>query len=219
MPFLALYLTQARNFPSTGGGVIALCGAGPFAAGPIGGLWPMSLDGAHDADRRSRSGVRCSTSASRAPRGHIVVATPLLGFFADIFRPAQHAASPTWSRPPDRLRAYGFFYWAVNLGFAGATLFAGLIASGKLPLPLHRRRRDDARCAGSSSTCAWPGTHPERHVRRCARGPGRACLTSIGRFMIFIFAQLLVMLARAPKQLDAADRHGQHGIAPAASVG
>ncbi len=36
--------------------------------------------------------------------------------------------SPTSCRPIERTRAYGLLYWAINLGFAGASVFGGVLA-------------------------------------------------------------------------------------------
>jgi MFS family permease len=56
-------------------------------------------------------------------------ATFIVGFFTDLYRPAVGAAIADLVPPEARTRAYGYNYWAINLGAAIAPLLAGLIAN------------------------------------------------------------------------------------------
>ena len=58
----------------------------------------------------------------------ISIATFIVGFFTDLYRPAVGAAIADLVPPEARTRAYGYNYWAINLGAAIAPLVAGLIA-------------------------------------------------------------------------------------------
>jgi MFS family permease len=58
----------------------------------------------------------------------IAVATLVLGFFTDLYRPAVNAAVADIVPSDDRPRAYGYIYWAINLGAAFAPVIAGLLA-------------------------------------------------------------------------------------------
>jgi MFS family permease len=58
----------------------------------------------------------------------ISISTLLVGFFTDLYRPAVGAAIADLVEPKARTRAYGYDYWAINLGAAVAPLLAGLIA-------------------------------------------------------------------------------------------
>ena len=51
-----------------------------------------------------------------------------LGFLTDLYRPAVSAAIADLVPPEHRIRAYGYLYWAINLGFAVAPVVAGLLA-------------------------------------------------------------------------------------------
>jgi MFS family permease len=57
------------------------------------------------------------------------VCTFIVGFFTDLYRPAVGAAIADLVPPESRTRAYGYNYWAINLGAAVAPLLAGLIAN------------------------------------------------------------------------------------------
>jgi MFS family permease len=51
-----------------------------------------------------------------------------LGIFAEAARPAFSAMMIDIVSPADRLRAFSLSYWAINLGFAGSAILAGLAA-------------------------------------------------------------------------------------------
>jgi MFS family permease len=59
----------------------------------------------------------------------ISLSTFVVGFFTDLYRPAVGAAIADLVPPESRTRAYGYNYWAINLGAAVAPLLAGLIAN------------------------------------------------------------------------------------------
>ena len=131
MPLLALYLSGPRGLAIQQVGlVISLFGAGTLCAGPIGGFL---------ADRvgRRRTLVFALVSGAlamlhlafaRAPL-HIAAAAFLLGLFGDLYRPAVSAAIADLVPAQDRRRAYGFLYWAVNLGFAVGSALGGALAA------------------------------------------------------------------------------------------
>lgn len=212
--FLALYLTRERHFSVAHAGfVIALWGAGNFAAGPVGGYLADHLG------RRRTMLLAFTLSAAammnlglaRAP-WHITVATLLLGFCGNLFRPAQQATVADVVPPADRTRAYGYLYWAVNLGFAGAAMLGGFMAERNFMLLF---------AADAATTVAFgivvylrvPETHPERHIAVRARPDVRVPLRDRS-FMIFVLAQLLVMIVGSQGSstlpLDLRD----HGITP-----
>jgi MFS family permease len=58
----------------------------------------------------------------------ISLCTFIVGFFTDLYRPAVGAAIADLVPSESRTRAYGYNYWAINLGAAVAPLLAGLIA-------------------------------------------------------------------------------------------
>ncbi len=131
IPFLTLYLTQQRGIPvSQAGLMVSLFGAGSFLAQLVGGEL---------TDRLGRRPVMLMsflvTPAATIALGlvhdvaWIAVWTFLVGIFTDLYRPAVGAAIADLVPPEARTRAYGYNYWAINLGAAIAPLVAGLLAS------------------------------------------------------------------------------------------
>ncbi|MCE9645150.1 MAG: MFS transporter [Chloroflexi bacterium] len=131
VPFLTLYLTNQRSIPvSQAGLVVSLFGAGSFLAQLVGGEL---------TDRFGRKPV-LSISFLVTPVFVILlgfaqniwviaVCTFLVGVFTDLHRPAVSAAIADIVPAEDRPRAYGYVYWAINLGAAIAPVLAGLIAA------------------------------------------------------------------------------------------
>jgi MFS family permease len=128
--FLALFLT-ARGFTVEETGlVVALFGAGTVVAGPVAGAV---------ADRLGRrptilfsllvSGALTGLlGAIRAPVA-IGAAVLLIGLISNGYRPAAAAVVADVVPAPDRSKAFGFLYWAGNLGMAVSAAGGGLLAS------------------------------------------------------------------------------------------
>jgi len=130
IPFLTLYLTNQRGIPvSQAALMVSLFGAGSFLSQLVGGEL---------TDRFGRRPVMLlsflvtpifmislglATSVSV-----IALFTFIVGFFTDLYRPAVGAAIADLVPPESRTRAYGYNYWAINLGAAVAPLLAGLLA-------------------------------------------------------------------------------------------
>ena len=130
IPFLALYLTAQRSIPvSRAALIVSLFGAGSFLA---------QLTGGELTDRLGRRPVMLMsffiTPVFMVTLGLakdiflVSLATFVVGFFTDLYRPAVGAAIADLVPPESRTRAYGYNYWAINLGAAIAPLLAGLIA-------------------------------------------------------------------------------------------
>jgi len=130
IPFLTLYLTTQRGY-SVGAAalMVSLYGAGSFSANLVGGEL---------ADRLGRRPVLLA-SLFLAPvatvalgvvrsTAWIAVATVLLGFTVDLYRPAVSAAIADLVPSEQRPRAYGYLYWAINIGAAVAPILAGFLA-------------------------------------------------------------------------------------------
>lgn len=130
IPFLSLYLTSQRGLTvSQAGLMISLFGAGAFLSHIVGGEL---------TDRLGRRPVlllslfvtpvlTISLGLGRAiPL--IAASTFVLGLFMDLYRPAVNAAVADLVAPSLRTRAYGYLYWAINLGVALAPIIAGLMA-------------------------------------------------------------------------------------------
>jgi MFS family permease len=212
--FLALYLTQARHFSVAHAGfVIALFGAGSFASGPVGGYLAD-----HVGRRRTMLISFALASAAMLQLGfaratwHITLSAPLLGFCSDLFRPAQQATVADLVPPAERTRAYGYIYWAVNLGFAGAAMIAGFMAERNFTLLFI----GDAATTFAFGVIVFlrvPETHPERHIAVRERPDLRVPLRDRA-FMAFVVAQFLVMLVGAQGYSTLPVDLRDHGIRP-----
>ena len=131
IPFMTLYLTARRAIPvSQAALIVSLFGAGSFLA---------QLSGGELTDRLGRRPVMLM-SFLITPIFMVILglardlllisaATFIVGFFTDLYRPAVGAAIADLVPPESRTRAYGYNYWAINLGAAIAPLLAGLIAN------------------------------------------------------------------------------------------
>lgn len=131
VPFLMLYLTARLGYtPGTAAAVVSTLGAGSFAAQLVGGEL---------ADRFGRRPVMLlsffvaplamlGVGLARDP-GMLVLATLTLGFFTDLYRPAVNAAIVDLVPEQSRTRAFGYIYWAINLGAAIAPIAAGFLAN------------------------------------------------------------------------------------------
>jgi MFS family permease len=128
--FLTLYLTDQRGISiGQAAFMVSLFGAGSFTAALVGGEL---------ADRLGRRPVLLM-SFLIAPANMVLLGlarpvvliallTLLQGFFTDLYRPAVSAAVADLVPPQGRPRAYGYIYWAINLGAAFAPAIAGLMA-------------------------------------------------------------------------------------------
>jgi MFS family permease len=130
IPFLTLYLTAQREIPvSQAALMVSLFGAGSFLA---------QLTGGELTDRLGRRPVMLLSFfitpifmvmlGLARDLALISICTFIVGFFMDLYRPAVGAAIADLVPPESRTRAYGYNYWAINLGAAVAPIVAGLIA-------------------------------------------------------------------------------------------
>ena len=130
IPFLTLYLTSQRAIPvSQAALMVSFFGAGSFIA---------QLTGGELTDQLGRRPVML-TSFLVTPAAMIVlglahaipviaISTFVVGFFTDLYRPAVAAAIADLVPSEGRTRAYGYNYWAINLGAAIAPVIAGALA-------------------------------------------------------------------------------------------
>jgi len=129
-PFLMLYLTSSRGLSvAQAGRIVALYGAGSFAAALVGGRL---------ADRIGRrrtmlfslfggGTAMLALGLSQRPAA-IAFWTFMVSLVSDQYRPAVNAIVADVVPPADRPRAFNLYYWAVNLGFSIASVLAGVMA-------------------------------------------------------------------------------------------
>lgn len=130
LPFLSLFLTNGRGYSvSEAGGVLTAFGFGAAVSQPLGGML---------ADRIGRrrtmvwglAGAAATLVALGAAQGLLALCVTafVFGAAADLFRPASSAAVADLVAPELRARAFALIFWAINLGFAVATLLGGYLA-------------------------------------------------------------------------------------------
>ncbi|HEX4406586.1 MAG TPA: MFS transporter [Polyangia bacterium] len=196
---LGIYLTRERGLsPEVAGLVISLYAAGGFFAGPVGGAL---------ADRFGRRATLLVGTASAGSlmlalglsraTGAIIALAPLLGFFSDLCRPPLQAAVADVVPPADRARAYGLLYWAINLGFAGASVCGGALAEHHFSL-LFVIDALTTFTYGAIVLVGVPETRPA--LATDARPPGVAAFAAPFRdrpFVTFVLIQVLLFVAFA----------------------
>lgn len=127
--FLVLYLGAQGLSAGQIGLVLAARGVGSLVSQPLGGLL---------ADRVGRrltllTGL-VATSAALVALGAVsrfplmVAAAAGLGLVSELYRPASSALVADVVPAAARAKAYGLLFWAINLGFAVASLLAGFLA-------------------------------------------------------------------------------------------
>jgi MFS family permease len=212
--YLAIYLTRARHFSVAAAGlIVSLWGLGGIACGPVGGILADRLG------RRLTMLVSFLAGAlamvqlglARSPL-HIALSTLVLGFCNDLWRPAMAATVTDIVPPADRTRAFGYLYWAANLGFAGSSMIAGLVAS----LSFTWLFIVDAATTAIFGVIVYlrvPETHPERHSTTRTHVPILAPFSD-GVLMSFIAAQLLMSIVFAQGNSTLPIDMTGHGVAP-----
>ena len=128
--YLAIYLTRQLGFRQTEVGLVLAC----YGVGGIAG----TLTGGVLADRWGRRSTLLTAQLGSATlmlslgfaRGvwQFALGALVLGIFTEAARPAFQAMMIDIIPARDRIRAFSLGYWAVNLGFAGSAILAGLAA-------------------------------------------------------------------------------------------
>ena len=130
LPFLSLFLTRGRGYSiGEAGLVLTAMGFGAAICQPIGGRMADHL-----GRRRTMvlglvaSGV--TLLGVGAAHGLLLLcgAAFVYGVASDLYRPASQAAIADLVQDALRPRAYALVFWALNLGFAVATLLGGFLA-------------------------------------------------------------------------------------------
>ncbi|HEV3032106.1 MAG TPA: MFS transporter [Polyangia bacterium] len=197
---LGIYLTRERGLsPALVGLVISLYAAGGLCAGPIAGAL---------ADRVGR---RATLLAGTAGAGALMLAlgfarsttaivalAPWLGLFTDACRPPLQAAVADVVPPEERARAYGLLYWAINLGFAGASVFGGALAERHFSLLFVV----DALTTFAYGAIVFVGVPETRPARAAGAPAGRVDESRLSPlrdppFVKFVAIQVLLLVAFA----------------------
>jgi MFS family permease len=197
---LGLYLTRERGLrPELAGLVISLYAVGGLLAGPVGGLL---------ADRIGRRATLLAGTTSAGTlmlalglarsTAAIAVIAPFVGFCTiACVAPLQAAVADVVSSE-NRTRAYGFLYWAVNLGFSGASIVGGALAEKHFGV-LFVVDALTTYAYGAIVYFGVPETRPAPAHDRGARGIAKGFFTPFrDRFFVkFVLIQALLLTAFA----------------------
>lgn len=150
VPMLTVYLTRERNLTLIeAGSILSLYGVGSVAGTTLGG-WLADRLGRKQTllfSLVSSASVMLATGQARALTtiGALIF---LLGFTADLFRPASQALVADLIAPEHRVKAFGAQYWAINLGFAFAAIVGGFVARGGFEVLFIADAATTLACAG-----------------------------------------------------------------------
>jgi len=224
VPFLAIYLTQARGLSAAQAGVVAaLYGAGAAVASPLGGYLAD-----HAGRRRTLIGALTCGGLGMIALGFardIAVIAPacfVVAMVGESYRPAMQAAVADLVPPAERPRAFGLVYWVINLGYSIGLTLGGALASASFTLLFV----GDGLTSMAFAFLVWravPETRPAHndagpHPRPAGLVRGFMAPYRDRPFALFVLLSLLVLLVFmqhfTPLPLDMA----AHGI-PRATLG
>src|SRR3954451_8184609 len=129
-PFLSLFLTGTRGYSiAVTGLVLTVLGVGLGISQPLGGV-SAARWGRRRTLMLGLAGSAASLLVVGAARSlpALCVAVLVFGVFSDLFRPASSAAIADLVPDEARPRAFALVFWALNVGFAVATLLGGVLA-------------------------------------------------------------------------------------------
>ncbi len=195
LTFLPLFLTERHHYSDErAGAVLSLYGLGGLFGASVGG-WASDRYG-----RRLTMLVALVASAAVllafgvAPAGALLASAAFAHGVCNGYGPALSAALADVVAPEDRARAFGYFYWAVNLGFTVAACAGGALS----------RRGFFTLFAGDAVTslafaaivyALVPETRPARAPAREAPGVASSFRVLVDpRFAGFVAAQFLVLI-------------------------
>ncbi len=129
LTFLPLFLTEHHHYtPARAGTVQALFGLGSLAGASLGG-WATDRFGRRRTILVATVGSALVVAAfGWAPPGPLLALAAFLHGVGNAYGPALTAAISDVVPPAERKRAFGYFYWAVNLGFTCAAVLGGALA-------------------------------------------------------------------------------------------
>jgi MFS family permease len=214
--FLSLYLVRERGMPpAEAGRVLAMYGIGFTVAGPLGGLL---------ADRIGRrttmiAGLLFGAASvgalafARAP-ALLALFTFLAAATGDMYRPAMSAAVADVVPPPDRPRAYGLVYWAVNLALSVGLVLGGLVADRSF-VALFIADAGTSVAAAAIVFFRVPETRPRQLVHEPAIR-GLLKVFRDGPFLSFLVLHLAGLAVFVQWQLALPVDMSAHGLGPSA---
>ena len=191
LPFITLYLTsRGYSVPQAGLGLAAY-GLGAIGAQGAGGLLADRLGRRNTIALSMFAGAALTLSLIWV-RGlfGIVAVVLLLGFAAELYRPASSALLADLVAPQARVAAFSAYRLALNIGFACGLSLGGLLAARSYDL-LFLGDAITSAAFGAIALIALPhGTRTTKHEERHLAGAGRSMVADRG-FLLFLTAVFL----------------------------
>ncbi|MET8470338.1 MFS transporter [Streptomyces sp. NPDC006422] len=216
LTFLALYLTASRGFSAAYAGLVAsLIGLGGVIASVLGGVLADRL-----GRRPTLLGAQLATSATVAALAFvrdpvwIAVTGFALGLASNASRPAIQAMMADIVRPEDRVRAFSLNYWAINLGFAVSSVYAGFLVAQSYTLGFLVE-------AGMTLACAlvvFVKVKESRPTRTVVPGAPSSPVVTLGivlrdgRFMLMVGLSFLVAVVFTQSSVGLPIVMGENGL-------
>ncbi len=195
LTFLPLFLTEHHHYTAARAGtVLSLFGLGGLFGASLGG-WASDRFG-----RRRTLLVLTSCSAAVlllfgvAPAGPFIAAAAFAHGVCNGYGPALTAAVGDVVPAADRSRAFGYFYWAVNLGFTFAALLGGTLSRHGYRWLFVGDALTTLALAGIVYAFVPETRPPDREGGEKAGISGLPRALSDPRFLGFAVAQFLVLL-------------------------
>jgi len=213
--FLGLYLVRARGFTAVEAGpVVALFGAGVLVAAPAGGVLADAIGRRATMLLSFASGSLCVAALGFVSSPAALAAcTFLAAATSELYRPAMNAAVADIVAPPDRARAWGLSYWAMNAGWVAGIGLGGFLASRSFTLLF---------LADAATTLAFaaivlrrvPETRPPG-TRAHSPLAGLALVLRDGPFVAFLALHLVALSIFVQFQFTLPLAMDGHGLGPA----
>ena len=200
LPFITLYLTsRGYSVPQAGLGLAAY-GLGAMGAQGVGGLLADRV-GRRNAIALSSFGGAGLTLSLVWVNGlwEIVGVVALLGFVAELYRPASSALIADLIEPKARVAAFSAYRLALNLGFACGLSLGGILAAHSYHL-LFVGDAITSALFGVIALVALPhGTRTTKHEERHLAGAGRSMAADKGFLLVLgaVFVTAAVYMQNA----------------------
>jgi MFS family permease len=219
VPLLTIYLITVRHVSvSDAGGIVAMYGAGSILASQVGGTMADRLGRKITLVTSLFGGAIALTVLGLARElTAITVMVGVVGFVAELYRPAVLAIVADVVPPAQRVQAYSLLHWVINIGFAFAAVVGGLVASVDFTILF---LADAATMAiyGVIVLVAVPETRPARAPRAADVRPSRPWFTDRA-FVVFVAIMFGLMLLPFQSTAPLSAHMTWQGLSPAAFGG
>lgn len=214
--FLAIYLVRERGFsPVQAGQVLALYGLGATLAGPLGG-WLADHMGRRITMIIALVGGAATVLALAFAHHPAAVASLafLCALASDMYRPAMGAAVADVTPPEHRARAFGWVYWAVNVGMAAGLFVGGMVAERGVKI-LFIADAASSLLAALVIALRVPETRPAKVTQVSGQG-GLVQVLADGPYVSFLALHLIALVVFTQWQLSLPLDMTAHGFGPQA---